>query len=392
MQYIEESAKTLETMILARDEWDKRVEREKNEAEALHGLPPSVFHASSGNSEQPSSVHRAPKTSNEPPMMEHLEEYRRKISFLANLLNSPRWALPQNDGVMTKLVRNQRIPYEEQQRELGIIAKVQTHVRDDLRAQLALEPMGEARVSHLAAMNADSTNHTSSDDSAWLSGSDEPISPTKRLLASRRVNERSGSPVSGSAKYSDLEHVFLEASDVSDDGTDAEGSSGGIEVRTPRSRFSESSESVEASSVGVKPKKPVARQLWTSVDSLSSQSSELSRRIARGEDSELGDLNRLLGADLRQQDELTDELVQYAAAMKEAAMYAGNKIRSDAKQLEKMADRMDANSQATKQASNTVSELLNATSGSIWGYLSTMSTVVLVFIIIYIFMKIVPKP
>lgn len=380
---------------MSRDEWDKRIEREKNDAEVLHGLPPSVFHASPSHPGAAPNANLQPKSASEPPITEHLEEYRRKLSFLANLLNSPRWALPQNDGAMTKLVRNQRIPYEEQQRELGIIAKVQTHVRDDLRSQLSLEPMGDGRTSRLAAGPLDislgSPDRTSSDESTWVSGSDEPISPTKKLLGSRYSSMRSGSLGSASATTSDLENVFREAADSEDETTLSDGRSARGGEDSQLSQISESA-ATDGSVLKSSAKKPVARQLWTSVDSLSGQSSELSRRIARGEDSELGDLNRLLSADLRQQDELTDELVQYAAAMKDAAMTAGNKIRSDAKQLEKMADRMDANTDATKQASNTVKELLNATSGSIWGYLSTMSTVVLVFIIIYIFMKIVPKP
>jgi len=395
----------LDSLAAARDEWDKCVEREKSEAEAL---PPSVFPASPPNADSTSSSpHLLHASKNEPPITEHLEEYRRKLAFLANLLNSPRWALPHSESAMSKLVRNERVPYQEQQAELGILSKVQTHVRNNLRAQLALQPLSGSTVTRPASgsleMELESTTHTSADESTWMSGSEEdtqPLSPTKKLLGSGgHSSPRHGSPNSRSLINGDLEHVFLQASDSSSEegrfGSEDQRSAESTEVWSPKSSSSSSNADFSAGDASHQQhnrKPPVARQLWTSVDSLSSQSTGLSRRIARGEDSELGDLNRLLSADLRQQDELTDELVQYAAAMKEAALHAGNKIRSDAKQLEKMSDRMEANTHATKQASSTVNELLNASGGSVWGYLSTMSTVILVFIVVYIFMKIVPKP
>jgi hypothetical protein len=139
----------------------------------------------------------------------------------------------------------------------------------------------------------------------------------------------------------------------------------------------------------------VRRQLWktdSSASSTASSGTHLGRRLAKDDDTDLGDTNRMLQADMRIQDELTDELMRYTTAMKESALHAGMKIRSDANQLDKMADKLDANTHATQSASSTVTELLNTTSTSFWAQLSMMSTVVIVFVVLYIFIKIVPKP
>lgn len=356
-----------------------------------------------------SSRYLKPRPKDEPPTTENLEEYRRKLSFLANLLNSPRWTLPDGEAVLTKMVRNERVPIVEQQAELGMLSTVQRHVQNALRTQLQL-PTDEGRVRRqnmVASINSPDTNdealsEASRDD---LMDQETPTSPTKRLLSVRatasspRASSSIGSP--GRHTRDALDDIFISPEGEEDEYYDNDDSNS-----ESRRRHGSSDSDIDAREyeeelergkrANESNERPVARQLWRNEAGSGSNgaySTEFGRKLAKGdEDNDESDLSRLLSADIQMQDQLTDDLVKYASAMKESALHAGKKIRDDTKKLDKMADRMYANTDAAKSATSTVDKLLNAPSMSIWGTLSTLSTVIIVFVCIYVFMKIVPKP
>ena len=365
------------------------------------GLPrPTVFPTTGTSSgDIASNRYLKPRSKNEPPTSENLEEYRRKLSFLANLLNSPRWTLPEGDAVLTKMVRNQRIPFEEQAAELGVLSTVQKHVQSALRAQLQL-PNGDESQSSLAPP---STRKSPSE--AALEDRSDAASPTKRLLSARATAaQRRAASASSPRSHDPIDDVFKEPGfDEYVNLQDDFGRDGDVnEANGYSNDYGDEIGSDEMARYGSESnERPVARQLWKSGDSspsesggtASSFSKEFGRRLAKGdEDSEHGDLTRLLSADIKMQDDLTEDLVKYASAMKESALHAGKKIRDDTKKLDQMSEKMYTNTHATKAATGTVDELLNATSTSIWSTLSMLSMVIIAFVCIYIFMKIVPKP
>ena len=232
-----------------------------------------------------------------------------------------------------------------------------------------------------------------------MSQLEEPISPSKKRMTSS-VSQSNSPRISAPDM---LDSVFLEGTSDSDQSTTTESSKwdseGSFNQSDADTGFASSAFASPRSQSGGSTEKsfsrPIARQLFR--DPNSSRSSvqfetEFGKRLARGAESDSGDLGRLLNADIKMQDELTDELVMYAAAMKESALNAGLKIRSDTKKLDKMAERMETNTLATQSATSTVKELLNTSTGSIWGNLTMMSMVVIAFIVVWIFIKIVPKP
>lgn len=391
----------LEELVRARDEKERSTENDSKESDSKQPprapVPPSPAPASS---EFSSIRFLKPRSKTEPPTSENLEEYRRKLSFLANLLNSPRWTLPESDAVLTKMVRNQRVPFEQQAAELGVLSTVQKHVQTALRAQLQL-PNGPEPQSDLSRS---SSVHL--DGELPLEDRTESTSPTKKLLSSRASasSRRAASPASPNGR-SEIDNVFMEPGfdiyRVQDDFGRFQGDEEGAEAEGLSNHYNDDEGSESFARYGSETnERPVARQLWHSGDSLpsasgataSSYSSEFGRKQGKGDEDDQSDLSRLLSADIRLQDELTDDLVKYASAMKESAMHAGRKIRDDSKKLDQMSEKMVANTDTTKAATGTVNELLNATSTSIWSTLSMLSMVIIAFICVYIFMKIVPKP
>lgn len=391
----------LEELVTAREEKERSAEHDSKESDSKQPprvpAPPPSAPASADIS---SNRFLKPRAKTEPPTSENLEEYRRKLSFLANLLNSPRWTLPESDAVLTKMVRNQRVPFEQQAAELGLLSTVQKHVRTALRAQLQL-PTGSEPQQTIARS---ASVHVA--DESPLEDRNDATSPTKKLLSARAsASPRSAASPGSSRGRNEIDNVFMEPGfdmyrvqddfgrfQGDDEGADADHLSNNYEDDVGSDGFARyGSESNE---------RPVARQLWRSGETFpsssgataSSFSSEFSRKQGKGDEDDQSDLSRLLSADIKLQDELTDDLVKFASAMKDSAMHAGRKIRDDSKKLDQMSEKMVANTDTTKAATGTVTELLNATSTSIWSTLSMLSMVIIAFICIYIFMKIVPKP
>lgn len=386
---------------LAREEWDRRLEKLKEEnttSSRASSLPISTL-----ASDPSSGAAQKPKSTYEPPQSENLEECRRKLSFLANLLNSPRWELPQGEVSMLKIVRNQRIPYSQQQSELETVAKVQIEVTNALRSKLSLAPL--AGTTHRSPTEefgkgfAYSPFEYQSENEERTS---QDFSPSKYFLDFQSSPRSSHSHTSGSARprVDALDSIFLEAkSEGESDVPSSSVSESEPALQGAQDSDSSSFTSLRSNDRGTSTERPVARQLFNQTEFSSPRSTtsssfetEFGKRLAKGDEGDLGDLGRLLSADVKLQDELTDELVRYAAAMKDSALNAGIMIRSDTSKLDKMAQHMETNVQATQAATSTVNELLNATSGSIYGSITTVATVFLVFVMVWIFMKIVPKP
>lgn len=298
---------------------------------------------------------------------------------------------------MGRVIRNQRIPYEEQLAELETVAKVQMQLRDEFRNQLTLPRL----VASPLQSPQDLDFNISSDDSDWNSAG---ASPTKRSRRDSSFSPGSGSHGGlssdlGRGSDSDMDTIGdMDPSLHSDsyyDGSSTPPLSSSYDGFSPSRSFLANGQIASSSSASMNSARsgdqnaPIARQLWKS--SARTENSA-ARSLARGEDSELGDLNRLLSADMKMQDDITEDLVKYASAMKESALHANLKIRSDAKQLDKMVDRMDANSSMTTNASQNVNQLLNTSSSSTWGYWTMLCSVFLAFVVVWFFMKLVPKP
>lgn len=92
------------------------------------------------------------------------------------------------------------------------------------------------------------------------------------------------------------------------------------------------------------------------------------------------------------QNDYTKNLVKYAALMKENALNTESFLENDKHKLEKMGDSVDANYNLSSSVNKEVKGLLDMTSSSIWTDLLMIGIVLIGFVGIYFFMKIVGKP
>lgn len=92
------------------------------------------------------------------------------------------------------------------------------------------------------------------------------------------------------------------------------------------------------------------------------------------------------------QDEYTKNLVQYAALMKKNAMETESFLINDKQKLEKMGESVNRNYDLSSSTNKEVHGLLNITSSNLWTDIFIICSVILGFVVMYFFMKIVGKP